>query len=194
MKGEQHQPAITDINPQHTVPTLNDNGKGLWESHAIIPYLVALYGKDDALYPEDPYIRARINQRLYYDNSLFSQFGGLVGPVFYKNATEFDPEVVAKVLETYNLLEVFLKDDLYLVGNTLTVADLSAVAVVSTLAALVPIDAVKSPKLVAWISRLSKLPYYEEINQKPVDELKGMVYGKIASNKNVWIRYNVKYI
>jgi len=185
LAGEQHQPAITDINPQHTVPTLNDNGKGLWESHAIIPYLVAVYGKDDSLCPKDPYIRAKIDQRLHYDNTLFGQFGVLARSVFFQNATEYHPDAVAKVLESYNLLEAFLKDDLYLVGNTLTVADLSAVAVVATLHALVPIDPVKSPKLLAWIGRLSKLPYYEEINQKPTDQLKEMMLGKLASNKNV---------
>lgn len=183
--GEQHQPAIADINPQHTLPTLNDNGKGLWESHAIIPYLVAVYGKDDTLCPNDPYTRAKIDQRLHYDNTLFGHFGGLVVPAFFGKASEFDSVVTSKVLEAYNLLEVLLKDDLYLVGNALTVADLSAVAIVSTLDALVPIDRVKSPKLLAWIGRLSKLPYYEEINQKPVNDLKGIVFAKLASNKNV---------
>ncbi|KAF2892770.1 hypothetical protein ILUMI_13405 [Ignelater luminosus] len=48
-----------ELNPQHTVPVLvEDDGKILWDGHAIIFYLVNKYGKDDCFYPNDPYTRA----------------------------------------------------------------------------------------------------------------------------------------
>lgn len=49
------------------MPTLVDNGKVLWDSHAISTYLIGKYAKDDSLYPKDLYQRALIDQRLYFD-------------------------------------------------------------------------------------------------------------------------------
>lgn len=43
------------INPQHVIPTLiTVTGASLWESRAIMTYLVEKYGKDDVLYPSEP--------------------------------------------------------------------------------------------------------------------------------------------
>lgn len=61
------------INPQHTVPTLVDNGISIWDSNAIIMYLVDKYGKDDSLYPKDLAIRAKINQRLFFGAGTFDK-------------------------------------------------------------------------------------------------------------------------
>lgn len=54
----------------HTVPTLEDNGFVLYDSHAIMGYLVGKYAKDKSLYPEEVQKRAIIDSRLHFDSSI----------------------------------------------------------------------------------------------------------------------------
>lgn len=153
------------MNPQHTVPTLDDNGIYIGDSHAITVYLLEKYAKNHSLYPNDPYIRARINQRLHFDSgSLFAKLYTLVIPVVRMGAKEFKQENVNAIIQAYEMLNTFLKDDPYLVGNSVTLADLTCVTSASSLHNMVPIDAAKFPNIHSWFDRMAKLPYYDELN------------------------------
>lgn len=75
--GEHLTPEYIQINPQHNVPAIDDDGFRLNESRAICIYLVRRYGqhKADRLYPEDLKRRAIVDQRLYFDATvLFPNF------------------------------------------------------------------------------------------------------------------------
>lgn len=69
-KGESRTPEFLEMNPVHSVPVLEDDGKYVIESHAILGYLINQYGKDDSLYPKDPYKRALVDQRLHFDSGI----------------------------------------------------------------------------------------------------------------------------
>lgn len=67
------------INPQHTVPALDDDGFIICDSHAINVYLMNVYAKDKSLYPEDFKKRAIIDQRLHFDSGLlFPKFATIM--------------------------------------------------------------------------------------------------------------------
>lgn len=120
------------INPQHTIPTLVDNGFALWESRAVMVYLVEKYGKDDSFYPKDPKARAVVNQRLYFDmGTLYQRFADYYYPqVFAKQPA--DPEKFKKMEDAFDFLNTFLDKSKYAAGDKLTVADMSLIATVSS--------------------------------------------------------------
>lgn len=171
--GQNKTPEYVKMNPQSTVPTLDDNGKIIWDSHAITRYLAAAYGKDDTLFPKDLYQRAVIDQRLHFeDGVLLSRFGKAAGPVFRGAAKEINKEDLESLYSALDVLEIFLKNDLYAAGAYLTVADFSLISTVTTIQKFVAqYDAARFPKLLAWIERMNKLPYFEEANTKPLDKM-----------------------
>lgn len=174
------------MNPQHTVPTLDDNGKYLWDSHAIATYLIGKYGNSDdhPLYPKDVYTRARIDQRLHFESGIvFNPMATVVRAVIFEGATEFTEKQVEAIQEVYSTLETFLAVDLYLVGNQLTVADLCVAPSLTQLSFLVELDAIKYPKVTAWVKRLEELTYFYELNTKLAAEFASAFKGMIARNK-----------
>jgi glutathione S-transferase len=55
--GGTREPAYLKLNPNGTIPTLEDDGFVLWESNAIVRYLAARYG-EGTLCPVDARARA----------------------------------------------------------------------------------------------------------------------------------------
>lgn len=156
------------MNPQHTVPTLDDDGLYIWDSHAISQYLIEKYGNDETLIPNDPYIRARINQRLHFDTGvLFAKLYAVITSIFKGGAKEVSPNLIDGIENAYGILETFLATDRYLVGNRLTLADLTCITTVTSMDQMVSIDKFKYPRIVDWIQRLSsEIPDYDNLNNK----------------------------
>lgn len=71
MAKEQLKPEFVKLNPQHTVPTINDNGFVLWESRAIALYFVEKYAPDTSLYPKDVQKRATVNRMIFWESGSF---------------------------------------------------------------------------------------------------------------------------
>lgn len=170
---EHLTPEYLKINPQHTIPTLVDNGFVIWESHAIISYLVEKYGKDDSLYPKDPQARALVNQRLFFDNgTLYQSFAEYVAPFFSKKP--LDPEKLKKLESAIELLNTFLEGKTYVAGDRLTIADISLLATVSSFS-FSRFDFTKYPNIVRWLENGKKVTPGWDINEAGIAELKAFV-------------------
>ncbi|XP_049548404.1 uncharacterized protein LOC125959621 [Anopheles darlingi] len=167
LAGDHRKPEFLKMNPQHTIPIIDDGGVVIRDSHAIIIYLVQKYGKDLALYPDDPITRAKINAALHFDSGvLFSRLRFYFEPILYGGSSELPQHKIDYMRKGYELLNDALVDD-YIVGNTLTLADLSCIATIATMEAFFPLEDRSSyPKLFAWIERISQLPDYDRLNQQ----------------------------
>lgn len=62
--GVNNQPAYLAMNPNGRVPTIEDGDFQLWESNAIIRYLVLQYAPADPIYPAAPKDRAGVERWL----------------------------------------------------------------------------------------------------------------------------------
>lgn len=172
------------MNPQHTVPTLDDNGRIIWDSHAICIYLIEKYAKDDSLYPKDLYTRARINQRLHFDTGvLFTKTRASLEAIFIKSAHEYPFEAIDEIHSAYNFMDIFLRSDAFLVGNRMTVADLCCLATISTMEIPAPIQQETHPHLFDWFQRMRELPFYEEVNGRHVQALREFICAKMNTNR-----------
>ncbi|XP_033213763.1 uncharacterized protein LOC117170828 [Belonocnema kinseyi] len=173
-KGDQFKPEFIKMNPQHTIPTMDDNGLYLSESRAIMTYLADQYGKDDSLYPKDPKKRAFVDQRLYFDMGFYQLFKTYYRPTIFENKSK-DTIDFEKLDTAFGFLEKFLEGENYVAGKNLTIADLALVCSVSTFEAM-EYDFSNFMNIKQWYLKIKKeAPKYEEIVEEGVMEFKEMV-------------------
>ncbi|CAK9795852.1 Glutathione S-transferase 1, isoform C [Anthophora plagiata] len=175
MKGDHLKPEFLKMNPQHTIPTIDDNGFYLWESRAIMGYLADQYGKNDTLYPKDPKKRAIVNQKLYFDAcTLYKAFADCYYPIFFAKEAK-NPAKVSSVDAALTFLDKFLEGQDYVAGKSMTLADLSIVATVSTIE-IVGHDIKAHKNIARWYAKIkSEAPKYEEYNGAGVKVFKALI-------------------
>lgn len=170
---------MPQINPEHTVPTIVDHNNdkfALWESRAIVTYLVDKYSPGHTLYPSDVTTRAQINHWLFFDlGTLFSAFHAAAVPHILMGAP-LDEAKVATLKEKLKLVDGALHGKEYLVTDHHTVADLQLLVLITTMESLEIPDLSQFPSITNWVQRLKKeVQGYEEINQAGIDGMKDFI-------------------
>lgn len=115
------------MNPQHCIPTIIDGECTLWESRAILQYFANKYDSAGTLYPSDPALRARVDQKLYFDLNL----SGKVREYYFAKYFNFavaDPELFKGLEKQMGFLDVALHDQTFAAGDELTIADFSMIS------------------------------------------------------------------
>lgn len=171
-EGEHLTSDFLKLNPQHTVPTIVDDGFSLWESRAISRYLINKYGGDTPLYPNDPKQRAVVDQRLDFDlGTLYPRFGQYFYPQIFGGG-KADEVQLKKLEEALVFFNTFLEGHKYAAGHKLTLADLSLVATVSTID-VAGISLKNYPNIVKWYKLVQDTaPGYKEANEKGINEFR----------------------
>jgi glutathione S-transferase len=167
-KGEHKSPAYLALNPNGAVPTLVDGHFVLTESRAIMQHL-ALKKRDSGLLPRDPLARADVTRWQFWDAAHFSpQLGTLTFEKIIKAMMGMgapDPRKLDEAIASFRRFGAVLDQQLagkaYLVGNALTIADLT---VASSLMYAERTDAplAELPNVQAWFSRISALDAWRQ--------------------------------
>merc|ERR1719317_888860 len=167
------------INPHNTVPVLVDDSLVITESSAAMTYLVNQH-RPSQLYPEQGVKkRSQIDQRLQFN----------IGR-FYKSLTD--------CLDQGDDVEDDLIDDLkevlmmgnqmtaggYVLGTSLTIADLALVTTMTTLAACNLVTLHPYKNISTWLENIKEtVPQFENNCQKGAEEF-GRLYKEKCSNSN----------
>lgn len=169
LKAENKRPWFIRLNPRHTVPTIQDSGFVLWESRAIMQYLVNKYATEENqhLYPKEPEERGSVDRMLFFDmGTLYHAIKEYFGPKLYQGLAP-DPEKENLLKQSLDYLDSFLdknKEDgkLFLCTDKMTIADISVVA------SLTELDALDYPykcygDVYNWVERVkAQLPFFKE--------------------------------
>src|SRR6185369_12724821 len=150
------------------IPALEDEeGRSLTDSSIISEYVEERF-PDPALFPRDPYDRARVR---WFDEYADGGMGpSLTGKVFFQRVISAklmrnaaDERVIAsglgEVPTYFTYLERELGDAEYLVAGRFTLADVSVMSQLVNLAhADVAVDAGTYPALARWFARVTERP------------------------------------
>lgn len=128
LKGETRTAAFLKLNGAAQVPAIElDDGRTLAQSNAIIRYLA----RGSSLIPADAFAQAKMDEWLFWEQYSHEPYVAVCRfQMFYlnKQASELDPEKVKRGYAALARMEQQLAVTPFLVGNTLTLADVSLLA------------------------------------------------------------------
>lgn len=160
-------PEFTQISPLKRIPAFRDTDlpepNHLSDSTVICDYLESKF-PEPALYPRDPYQRARALWYEEYADSILAQTvgSGLFFERVVKKIMKAQPDealcqvtLTQKLPPLFDYLEKEIGDKAYLAGGTFSIADISvATMIVNFLHAGETLDTAKWPKLAAYVARM----------------------------------------
>ncbi|HVM98612.1 MAG TPA: glutathione S-transferase family protein [Caulobacteraceae bacterium] len=127
-KAETRTDEFLAMNPAGQVPTVRlEDGRPLAQSNAIIVHLAW----DSALIPSDRYLRAKMFEWLFWEQYNHEPSLAVVRyrvKFLGQPRSEIDPALIQRAESALELMDKTLTGRRFLVGDTLTLADISLVA------------------------------------------------------------------
>jgi glutathione S-transferase len=160
--GVNKTPEYLGMNPTGLVPTIDDDGFTLWESHSIVRYLCAKHSAG-SLWPTD--LEARADAERWMDfafafqSAMRAVFWGLIRTPPEKRDAKTIEDGVKKSIELASLLDKVLAGQAYVAGAAFTMGDIPIGCEVQRYMR-VPIERPALPNLQAWFERLRARPAF----------------------------------
>lgn len=166
-RGEHRTPEFLALNPNGKVPLLVDGDMHLWESTAIMAHLAVKAGSD--LWPSDAARQVEVLRWMSWDISHFSRHGGTlyfehhIKP--FLGLGDINAAAVDEATNFYkrfaNVLDAYLAQHEYLVGDKLSIADFG-VGVLLPWAKEAHLPVGEFANITRWHNRLMTLPAWRE--------------------------------
>jgi len=161
--GVVNTPEYRRMNPNGLVPTMDEDGFILWESHAIVRYLAAKYGKG-VLWPMEEHTRAIANQWMdwafTFQGSVRDAFWNLIRTPADKRDAQAIEKARLKSGELARILDAALADQMYVAG-AFSMGDIPIGCEVQRWIRL-PMERPHLPNLAAWFERLCARPAFKK--------------------------------
>ena len=174
--GGLDAPAYRAMNPNRRVPTLLDGDLSVWESHAILRYLAAIYGAPE-FWPEDAAARSQIDRWLDWSQSQFDSsfmrlfWGHWRTPEADRNA-ETNRQCVSQCRYFLSILDGELSQRDFAAGDRLSLADIPVGALMYRYVEL-DVTAELPANVARWYDRLTRRTAFQNHVMLPFDDLKG---------------------
>src|SRR5438132_11470120 len=169
--GVTKTPEYLKMNPTALVPTIDDDGFLLWESHTVVRYLAAKHGAG-TLCPSD--LQARADAERWMDWAFTFQramrdvFWGLIRtPPEKRDAKSIEAGRVSSNQLATDVLEKSLEKKAYVCGDRFTMGDIPIGCEVQRWMR-VPIERPRLPNVEAWFARLGERAAFKKIVDIPL--------------------------
>ncbi|SDS55959.1 glutathione S-transferase [Pseudomonas sp. Z003-0.4C(8344-21)] len=164
--GVVDTPEYRAMNPNGRVPVIEDEGLVLWESNAIVRYLLARHAPDSAWYPADPRTRATADKWMDWTSSSFAGpfrtvFWGVLRTPAEKQDWAAINAAIKECDELLNMVDHALISQPYLSGNEIGMGDIPLGSFIYAWFEM-PIERAPQPHLQAWYERLKQRPAYQK--------------------------------
>ncbi|MCX7961887.1 MAG: glutathione S-transferase family protein [Burkholderiales bacterium] len=167
--GVVDTPEYRRLNPNGLVPTIEDGDFVLWESHAIVRYLAASYGKG-VLWPREERARAIANQWMDWTFTLQAALRPVFWGLVRTPPEARDPAAIEdgrrRTAQLLDILDGALADRAYLAG-VFSMAEIVLGCHVHLWMRL-PIERPAHPNVRAWFARLVARPAFRKVVDLPL--------------------------
>jgi len=165
--GVVNTPEYRKMNPTGLVPTIDDDGYTLWESHTIVRYLAAKHSAGK-LWPTEPRARADADRWMdwafAFQGAMRNVFWGLIRTPPEKRDAKAIEEGRDKTIALLPILEKTLAEKPYVAGNAFTMGDIPIGCEVQRYLR-VPIERPSFPAVEAWFARLrERTPFRDHVD------------------------------
>jgi glutathione S-transferase len=169
--GVTKTPEYRRMNPNSLVPTIEDDGFVLWESHSIVRYVAAKHAAG-TLWPTDLRVRADAERWMdwafTFQNAMRDVFWGLIRTPPEKRDTKAIEAGAKRSAELLGaVLETALAGKDYLTGRNFTMGDIPLGCEVQRWMR-VPLERPRLPNVEAWFERLRARPAFLKIVDVPL--------------------------
>ena len=164
--GVVDTPEYRAMNPNGRVPVIEDDGFVLWESNAIVRYLLARHAPDSNWYSADPQARALADKWMDWTTSSFAGpfrtvFWGVLRTPADKQDWAAINAAIKECNELLGMADSALASQPYLSGKDIGMGDIPLGSFIYAWFEM-PIERAPQPHLQAWYERLKLRPAYQK--------------------------------